>query len=159
AQMVNRRTLAAEARRLGLGQYLVLSRGEETHGGRDRASALADAFEAVLGAIFLDGGYEAAGEFILRCFRDAFGQMTEVPNLENPKGELQELLQARSAVPPQYEVTSACGPDHDRVFECAVYHQGAELGRGQGKSKKQAESQAALIALRGLRQSAASASK
>ncbi len=150
AQMVNRRTLAAEARRLGLGEHLILSRGEETSGGRERPSTLADAFEALLGAVFLDGGFEVAREFILRSFRDAFGELTEVPNLENPKGELQEMLQARSSEPPQYELASVTGPDHDRVFECAVYHGGVELGRGTGKSKKAAESAAALAALKTL---------
>jgi ribonuclease-3 len=151
AQMVNRRTLAEEARRLGIGEHLLVSRGEEASGGRERPSALADAFEALLGAIFLDGGYEAAREFILRCFRDAFGELTQIPNLENPKGELQELLQARSPEAPQYQMTFASGPDHDRLFECAVFHQGVELGRGRGKSKKEAESQAALAALLELR--------
>ncbi len=151
AQMVNRRTLAAEARRLGIGEHLILSRGEEASGGRERPSALADAFEALLGAIFLDGGYAAARQFILRCFRDEFGELTEIPNLENPKGELQELLQSRSPEAPQYELTFTSGPDHDRVFECAVFHQSLELGRGRGKTKKEAESQAALAALRSLR--------
>ena len=151
AKMVNRRTLAAEARRLGLGQHLIVSRGEEVSGGRERQSALADAFEALLGAIFLDDGYEAARGFILRCFRDAFGELTEIPNLENPKGELQELLQAKSTEAPQYEMTYATGPDHNREFECAVFHQGIELGRGRGKSKKEAESRAAFAALEQLR--------
>jgi len=151
AQMVNRRTLAAEARRLGLGEHLIVSRGEEASGGRERQSALADAFEALLGAIFLDGGYDAAQDFILRCFRDAFGELTKIPNLENPKGELQELLQSKSPDAPLYELTCVSGPDHDRIFECAVFHQGIELGRGRGKSKKEAESQAALIALLNLR--------
>lgn len=154
AQMVNRRTLASQARRLGLGENLILSRGEEASGGRERQSALADAFEALLGAIFLDGGYHAAEEFILRCFRDAFGELNEIPNLDNPKGELQELLQAKSTEAPQYEMTFVSGPDHDRVFECAVFHQGVELGRGRGKSKKEAESQAALGALLRLREAA-----
>ena len=152
AQMVNRRTLAAEARRLGIGEHLILSRGEEASGGRQRPSALADALEALLGAILLDGGYDAARQFILSCFRDAFGELTEIPNLENPKGELQELLQSRSPDAPQYELTCVTGPDHDRLFECAVFHQGLELGRGRGKSKKEAESQAALEALRRLRE-------
>jgi len=152
AQMVNRRTLAGEARRLALGENLNLSRGEEASGGRERPSALADAFEALLGSIFLDGGYDAAREFILRCFRDAFGELNQIPNLENPKGELQELLQAKSPDAPQYELTSVNGPDHDRIFECAVFHQGAELGRGRGKSKKEAESRAALGALQKLRE-------
>jgi ribonuclease-3 len=151
AQMVNRRALAAEARRLGLGEHLILSRGEEVSGGRQRQSALADAFEALLGAIFLDGGYDAVREFILRCFRDIFGELTQIPNLDNPKGELQELLQAQSAEAPFYEMTYSSGPDHDRVFECAVFHRGVELGRGRGKSKKEAESQAALAALVKLR--------
>ena len=156
AKMVNRRTLAAEARRLGLGQHLILSRGEEASGGRERQSALADAFEALLGAIFLDAGYEEARAFILRCFHNAFGELTEIPNLENPKGELQELLQARSADAPQYEMTYASGPDHNREFECAVFHQGVELGRGRGRSKKEAESRAAIAALERLRGTAAS---
>jgi len=151
AKMVNRRTLATEARRLGLGQHLIVSRGEEVSGGRERQSALADAFEALLGAIFLDGGYDEARAFILRCFRDAFGELTEIPNLENPKGELQELLQARSAEAPLYEMTYATGPDHNREFECAVFHQGNELGRGRGRSKKEAESRAAVAALEKLR--------
>jgi len=151
AQMVNRRTLASQARRLGLGESLILSRGEEVSGGRERQSALADAFEALLGAIFLDGGYTAAEEFILRCFRDSFGELNQIPNLDNPKGELQELLQAKSTEAPQYEMTFVSGPDHDRLFECAVFHQDVELGRGRGKSKKEAESQAALGALQHLR--------
>jgi ribonuclease III len=151
AQMVNRRTLAAEARRLGLGEHLIVSRGEETSGGRNRMSALADAFEALVGAVFLDSGYETARAFILRRFHDAFGELTEIPNLDNPKGELQEFLQAHSPEAPQYELTSVSGPDHDRDFECSVRHGGEELGRGRGKSKKEAESQAACAALRTLR--------
>lgn len=147
AQMVNRRALAAQARQLELGDHLIVSRGEEASGGRERSSALADAFEALLGAIFLDGGYDQAREFILKRFHDAFGQLTEIPSLENPKGELQELLQAKSPEAPQYQLTSVEGPDHDRSFECAVFHGGIELGRGRGKSKKEAESQAALAAL------------
>jgi ribonuclease-3 len=147
AQMVNRRALAAQARELGLGRHLIVSRGEETSGGRERPSALADAFEALLGAIQIDGGHEAAREFVLRCFGGALGELTAAPNLENPKGELQEILQARSPNAPRYEVTASSGPDHDRMFECAVFHDGVELGRGTGKSKKEAESHAALAAL------------
>src|SRR5262249_51095180 len=148
------------ARRLGLGKHLILSRGEELHGGRDRPSALADSFEALLGAIFLDGGFEAAREFILRQFQTAFGTLSVIPLLENPKGELQELLQSCSSEAPRYHVVSATGPDHDRVFECTVHHAGLELARGQGKSKKAAESEAALAALAKLRaQQAAEAAK
>jgi ribonuclease III len=152
AKLVNRRTLAERARQLGLGKNLILSRGEEMHEGRDRLSTLADTFEALLGAIFLDGGFEAAREFILRLFLGAFGQLEVIPILENPKGELQELLQAASSEAPRYHVASATGPDHDKVFECTVHHNGVELARGQGKSKKIAESEAALAALAKLRE-------
>ena len=147
AKLVNRRTLAERAKHLGLGQYLIVSRGEEIHGGRERPSALADTYEALLGAIFLDGGFEAARDFILAQFQAAFGGLAVIPILENPKGELQELLQAVSPDAPHYHVVLATGPDHDRIFECTVHHGGAELARGQGKSKKAAESEAALAAL------------
>lgn len=151
AQLVNRRALAEHARRLALGENLVLSRGEELNRGRERPSALADAFEALLGAIFLDGGFAAAEEFILRQFGDVFSEIEEIPNLENPKGELQEMLQAKSPEPPQYQLLSVTGPDHDRAFTCAVLYRGEELGRGTGKSKKEAESRAAFHALETLR--------
>jgi ribonuclease III len=152
AKLVNRRTLAERARQLGLGQQLIVSRGEELHGGRDRPSALADAFESLLGAILLDTGFEAAREFILRQFLSAFGELTVIPILENPKGELQEMLQAFSSEAPRYHVVSATGPDHNRLFECTVHHEGVELARGHGRSKKSAESEAALAALTLLRQ-------
>jgi ribonuclease III len=152
AKLVNRRTLAEHARQLDLGKELILSRGEELHGGRDRASALADAFEALLGAIFLDAGFETARHFILRQFQSAFVSLSVIPTLENPKGELQELLQSVSAEAPNYHVVSTSGPDHDRVFECTVHHAGIELARGQGKSKKEAESEAAMAALKRMRQ-------
>jgi ribonuclease-3 len=151
AKLVNRRALAEHARQLGLGQFLILSRGEELHGGRQRPSALGDTFEAMLGALFLDGGFDPAREFILREFLPAFGELSSIPILENPKGELQEFLQAISPEAPRYHVVSATGPDHDRVFECTVHHAGAELARGRGKSKKAAESEAALAALNTLR--------
>jgi len=151
AKLVNRRFLAEKGRALNLGEHLILSRGEESHGGRERPSALADTFEAVLGAIFLDGGFKAAEEFVERHFREGFGELDVIPILENPKGELQELLQARSSQAPQYHVVSTSGPDHDRIFECTVHHEGSELARGRGKSKKAAESEAALAALVRLR--------
>jgi ribonuclease-3 len=112
---------------------------------------LADAYEAVTGAIFLDGGFDAARDFVLRCFRDSFGEFSDIPSLSNPKGELQEMLQSQSNEPPRYEITSASGPDHDRNFECAVFHEGRELARGRGKSKRAAESDAALTAMLALR--------
>src|SRR5204862_1358193 len=143
------------ARQLGLGNHLILSRGEELHGGRERPSALADTFESLLGAIFLDGGFNSASEFILRQFHGAVGTLSVIPTLDNPKGELQELLQSISSQAPQYHVVAATGPDHDRVFECTVHHNGIELARGQGKSKKAAESEAAMLALAKMREKAA----
>jgi ribonuclease-3 len=154
AQMVNRTSLAAQGRRLKLGDYLILSRGEETTGGRARGSTLADAFEAIIGAVFLDAGYEMTGALILRLFRGEFGELVELPNLTNPKGELQEFLQAKSPEPPHYDQVSVTGPDHVRQFECAVFHGGVELARGVGPSKKLAESAAALEALRRLKAAA-----
>jgi ribonuclease III len=151
AQMINRRTLAEQARRIELQNDLILSRGEEANLGRSRASALADGFEALVGAVFMDGGLEAARAFVLHSFREVFGELTSIPTLENPKGELQEILQARSTEAPQYVVAGETGPDHDRSFECVVTHGGVELGRGRGKSKKAAESEAAVAALKTLR--------
>ena len=148
AQLINRRTLAEQARQMGLQNHLILSRGEEANLGRSRASALADAFEALVGAVFLDGGFMEARDFVLRCFHRAFGEMKQIPALDNPKGELQELLQSKSAEAPLYEMVRVIGPDHDRDFECVVTHGGVELGRGRGKSKKAAESEAAIAALK-----------
>lgn len=157
AQLVNRGALAAHGQRLRLGNYLMLSRGEETTGGRTRSSTVADAFEALVGAVYLDAGFEEARQLVLRLFREAFGELSELPNYDNPKGELQELLQAASPEPPRYEQVSATGPDHDRSFESAVFHEGVELGRGLGRSKKLAESAAALAALQKLRQGTSAA--
>ena len=155
AKLVNARSLSGHGRALDLGSHLILSRGEEHTGGRERPSALADAFEALLGAVFLDGGFEAARAVILREFSLKIGESGGMTGIENPKGELQELLQATSPEPPRYEVKSSTGPDHNRNFECAVHHHGEELGRGFGRSKKLAESSAALAALQRLRSAGA----
>ena len=151
AKLANAASFATHGRALGLGAYLIISRGEENTGGRERASALADAFEAVLGAIFLDGGFEVAREFILREFEGDFEGLALQTAIANPKGELQEWLQAKSPVAPAYRLISAEGPDHERQFVCAVLHEEVELARGSGKSKKIAESHAAMAALKILR--------
>lgn len=151
AGLVNRRTLAVHARTLALGEHLILSRSEELNGGRQRLSSLADAFEAVVGAVFLDGGFPAAERLVLECFADELANVDPSAGIENPKGELQELLQATSALPPDYMLLAATGPDHDRIFECTVHHGGRELARGTGRSKKAAEAEAALAALQRLR--------
>jgi ribonuclease-3 len=151
AQLVNAKTLAELGKRLNLGKYLVLSRGEEASGGRERPSALADAMEAVIGALFLDSNYDIASAFLLRQYADVFKNFKVLPTIDNPKGELQELLQGAFNEGPTYKLESTTGPDHDRVFECTVHHRGVEMGRGRGKNKKDAESQAALRALERLK--------
>ena len=150
AKLANATSLAAHGRALDLGAHLVLSRGEENTGGRERSSALADAFESLLGAIFLDGGLDAAREFILRDFAADFAELALPAGIENPKGELQELMQSKSPTAPVYELISAEGPDHSRHFICSVIHEGEELARGSGKSKRAAESDAAFVALKKL---------
>jgi ribonuclease-3 len=152
AKLVNSRMLAEHGKRLEIGSYLQLSKGEELSGGRERQSSLADAYEAIVGALFLDSSYETARDFILREFHDVFGEIGGLPTIDNPKGELQELLQAATNEAPQYKLESMTGPDHDRVFVCTVHHRDIELGRGSGKNKKEAESQAALMALIKLRE-------
>ena len=151
AQLVKRRTLATLAKNIDLGSCLLMSRGEELSGGRERPSALADAFEAIVGAVFLDAGYDRTKDFVLKCFGAHFGELKILPNLENPKGELQEYLQIQSNQPPHYELLNVSGPDHDRTFECAVLHNEKELGRGCGKSKKEAEFNAAAEALKNIK--------
>ena len=147
ARLVNRTALAERSRALDLGAHLILGHGEDKHGGREKTSALADAFESILGAIYLDGGYEAAREFVLREFAALLGELTIETGIENPKGELQELLQSQSDQAPHYELIAAAGPDHERSFEVRVLHAGVELAHGSGSSKKSAESHAALNAL------------
>jgi ribonuclease-3 len=154
AQLVNRTSLAAQARRLHLGRHVILSRGEESSGGRGRSSTLADAFEAIIGAVYVDAGFETARRILLGLIQDGGTEMVELPNLDNPKGNLQEFLQATSPEAPRYELLETEGPDHDRTFRCAVLHGGVELARGVGRSKKAAESQAALLALQKLKSAA-----
>ncbi len=148
AQLVNRHTLRKIAETLDLGAYLILGKGEEKHGGRERPSALADAFEALLGAMFQDAGYQTTREFILRQYNDIFGPIEADSSLLNPKGDLQEFLQAKNNHSPVYKLDEVTGPDHDRSFSCSVHFLGHSLATGKGKSKKAAEAQAALKALK-----------
>ena len=146
ARYVNGYILACCSRKINLGEYLILSQADEQNGGRDRDSTLADAFEALIGAIFLDGGFEVAREFVLNCFEKAEVELKKT-YIDNPKGQLQEILQATSHEPPKYKVIKSSGPDHAKQFECAVFHQGKQLGYGIGGSKKAAEVNAAMAAL------------
>ena len=155
AQLVNRTSLAAQALRLALGDHVILSRGEESSGGLTRSSTLADAFEAIIGAVYVDAGFETARQTLLGLIQGEGAGMAELPNLDNPKGELQEFLQATSPEAPRYELLETEGPDHNRTFRCAVLHGGVELARGEGRSKKAAESHAAFLALQRLKAPAA----
>ena len=147
SRLVSREALRIYAQRLGLGDFLLLGRGEEASGGRTRASSLADAFEALIGAIYLDSGLPEARAFVLRFCTQELDLITSEPDEINPKGELQELLQGQDSTGPVYHIIEESGPDHAKEFIAIATWQGRELGRGIGMSKKQAEIQAALDAL------------
>ncbi|MGI8820940.1 MAG: ribonuclease III [Chthoniobacterales bacterium] len=147
SRLVSREALRGHAQRLELGQYLMMGRGEEASGGRQRTSTLADAFEALLGAIYLDTDLETARRFVLTLAAEDLAQLEVEPMDVNPKGNLQELLQAISPRSPAYELLSECGPEHEKTFVVRVLWEGTVLGEGSGRSKKQAETAAALAAM------------
>lgn len=149
ARLVSRDALKAHAQALDLGQHLLMGRGEESSGGRTRASTLADAFEAIVGAIYLDSDFATARDFVLRETRAALEQVLEEPIDINPKGQLQEILQGIAMRGPTYEVISATGPEHAKTFVVEVHWEGNVLGRGTGLSKQAAEVEAANNALAG----------
>lgn len=150
AHLVNRAALHELAGELGLGNLLRLGKAEERQGGRRRPSNLANAVEAVIGAVFLDGGYEAARRFVLDYVEGRVRQIPSDPEPENLKGALQERLHA-SGQTPAYRIVSESGPAHAKTFESEVSVDGRVLGRGRGATKKEAESRAAAEALRVLR--------
>lgn len=150
AHLANRHTLYQRARAIELGKHLMLGKGEEASGGRERLSNLADAYEALLGSVYLDGGLRAARKFILTQFADEFTNIKQTTPRQNPKGRLQELLQAHSPQGPSYRVVHESGPDHSKHFEAVVEWEGRQIGRGNGSSKKQAETVAAEAALAAL---------
>lgn len=148
SRLVSREALTIHAGALELGQYLVMGRGEETSGGRERNSTLADAFEALVGAIYLDSDLATVREFILEQAAGDLAQLVETPIDINPKGHLQELLQSISPRSPVYEVLSQTGPEHEKTFVVRAVWEGITLGEGTGRSKKQAETAAAVEAMR-----------
>jgi ribonuclease-3 len=147
SRLVSRDALKTHATTLDLGRYILMGRGEETSGGRERSSTLADAFEALIGALYLDGGLDVAKNFILTQTRLDLAKLAEEPVDFNPKGDLQELLQSISPRSPGYELVSQSGPEHEKTFVSEVVWEGIVLGQGTGRSKKQAETAAALEAL------------
>ena len=146
-RIVSRTALRERAAALGLGSFLMMGRGEESSGGRERASNIADAFEAVVGAIYLDGGFEASRIFLLRQMEEVFAALAGQPEEINPKGILQEKLQSIAPNAPEYELLSQTGPEHSKRFLCRVMWNGQELGRGEGLSKKEAQVAAAESAI------------
>ena len=148
ATLVCEKSLAKEARKLDLGRYLLLGNGEEKSGGRDRDSILADGMEAVIGAIYLDGGYEQVRSFVVGIFQDDLqaagkGRLTN----RDYKSEIQEQLQARGILDMQYVLEKEEGPDHNKIFSVRLEVLGEPAGRGKGKSKKLAEQNAAKDAM------------
>ena len=146
-RLVSRTALKEHARQLRLGEHLMMGRGEEASGGRDRASTLGDSFEALVGGIYLDGGLRAAKQFILKVAAENLTTVAAEPEEINPKGKLQELLQAVAPSSPVYELLDESGPEHLKHFRCRVVWEGLNLGEGAGHSKKEAEVAAASVAL------------
>ena len=149
--LVRRETLADAARSIDLGPWISLSTAEDRRGGRDRESILADAFEAVIGALFLDAGVGAAQQLLQAHLLHLAGELERTGAYLNPKNQLQELIQdTGTQEPPKYIVRSASGPAHDRIFCVEVTMGQRILGAGRGSSKREAEVQAARDALRQL---------
>jgi ribonuclease-3 len=142
AAVVNSRALAEVARELGVGRYLRLGRGEEASGGRDKSSILADAVEALIGAVYIDRGTEPARELVLRLFGDLLDGSAQLGAGLDWKTSLQELAAGRSLGVPEYSVTET-GPDHAKTFHAVALVGGLSAGSGEGRSKKEAEQRAA----------------
>ena len=146
-RLVSRTALKEHARTLRLGEHLMMGRGEDASGGRERASTLGDAFEALVGGIYLDGGLKNVRNFILKVAQENLEEVAAEPEEINPKGKLQEILQAVAPSAPAYELLEESGPEHLKHFRCRVVWEGINLGEGAGHSKKEAEVAAADMAL------------
>jgi len=152
ASLVSTTTLARQADRLGLGEHLLLGRGEEKTGGRRKQALLADGYEALIAAIYLDGGIDQARAFILREFAALVAAVqTHGVAGEDYKSALQELVQAREDPLPEYRLTGTVGPDHRKRFQVEVVIRGEAVAEGAGSSKKEAEQDAARQAIEKLR--------
>ncbi len=148
--VVNAKVLAELAQELDVGPQLLLGRGEEASGGREKGSILADAFEALVGALYLDGGWETARRLVLRLLGPRIEAVAGAPDHYDHKSRLQELTVRQGIGPPRY-VLQGFGPDHERRFRAEVLVGGSVLGAGEGTSKKDAEQQAARQAFEELR--------
>lgn len=150
ANLVNTKNLFQVAKNLDLGTFLFLSRGEEESGGRTNESLLADTVEALIGAIYIDQGFEAASTFIDQNVISHLETKLHEP-LKDPKSRLQEKVQAKKLPSPTYKVVGSVGPDHNKLFKVEVKVEGRVLGIGEGKNKAEAQQKAAVAALEKLR--------
>ncbi len=147
AALVNSGTLATASMELGLNDFLLLSRGEAKEFGRSRQEILANTFEAIVGAIYLDQGYDAATQFISRTLLPKLKEIIELGLWRDPKSRFQEEAQERLGITPSYAVIKEWGPDHEKHFLVGVYLGNVEVARGEGSSKQEAEMNAARQAL------------
>jgi ribonuclease-3 len=147
ARIVSREGLKVLAERIGVGRYLMMGRGEEASGGRERSSTLSDALEALIGAMYIDSDFVTVRRVVLTEARELLEELEIDPTDTNPKGRLQELLQAISPVSPTYPIIHQSGPEHQKRFVAKIVWEGRELGVGEGRSKKEAETAAARDAL------------
>jgi ribonuclease III len=150
ANLVRAEALADVARELDLGSFLLIGKGAEQSGGRHNESILADCLEAVIGAIYLDQGYDVARKFVIDIFREKVAEQGEQKELGDPKTTLQEMTMDRWAMLPSYEIVAQQGPAHRPMFSAVVSLRGQVVGRGAGTSKKKAEQVAAKEALKEL---------
>ncbi len=150
AYIVKTDSLAKASQKLGLGKYLKLSKGEEVSGGRENTQILANTFEAVLGATFLDQGIEAARTLVHKALLPLFSEEIKKGAPRDPKSELQELVQSRFQVSPKYKTLASLGPDHAKRFTVGVFVREDQIGEGNGSNKQQAEEEAAKEALKKL---------
>jgi len=152
AAVVRTESLAGAARKLNLGEYIYLSKGEELHSGRDNKNILADTFEALVAGIFIDHDFEAAYRFIEKfLFANELDHIVEKGLYLSPKSRLQELMQAKYRKLPDYRIMEEKGPEHLKYFTVAVYINKTKLGAGSGASKKEAEESAAKNALENIK--------
>jgi ribonuclease III len=147
AALVCTPSLAEESRRLGYGEFLLLSHGEETTGGRNREYILANTFEAVLGALYLEKGLETCREFVRKELLHKVEDIVSKESYKDAKSKYQELAQEKYGVTPSYEVVESWGADHDKTFKVGVYIGKQMQAEGTGRSKQKAEQDAALNAL------------
>jgi ribonuclease III len=146
SRLVEACSCVAYVLKLDVASYLLLGKGERMNDGRGRDTILADLFEAIIGAIYLDGGLEAARNFVLIKFSNEIEKILETP-LKNWKAMLQDYCQKKYQKPPIYKVISEIGPDHSKQFKVTVFLDSTELGQGEGSSKKEAQQASAADAL------------